>query len=647
MSNWLDKEKIKKKLERKQGKNNQSDNQNNNNYANNYGNNFGYNYGNNNYGYNYNNNFNYGYNQNYNNFNQNTQQPKSNKPNFDMKMPLIIAGAVAGVVIIVILLLLNTIAYKNIYNGISVNGIVVGGKTVAQAQELLRAKYENDLQNTQITLKAVDKSIIINADDIEASFNSEEAAKAAFNEGRKGNIFSRIGSGLALRMGKKDIQYNVTYNKIKLDDKLQTLTEEFGEAVEQPDHQINEEMITIINGKTGKGIDSTKIEGEILAALRNVENREIVAEISTVVPNPTDIDKIREEIKREARNAEVFQENGNIKIVEHIVGRDFNVDLAKDELTKHPNEGESFNIPLILTMPMIRTEDVTGEFFKEELASYTTTYKTSDVGRSENVRLAAQFINDTILLPGEVFSYNERVGERSADRGFKVAKVYSNGEVVDGMGGGICQVSSTLYNAVLRADLEVVARKEHSLTVSYVDPGTDATVSYGTIDFKFKNDKDVPIKIEAKAQNGKLTTTIKGINKEKDKTVEIKTERISTIPPTEKIEYDETLPPNTTKVVKSGQSGMVVDTYKIVKKNGEVVSNKKIHTSRYKATTKLIKKSKDLENVITDQPSVDDQPKEQEKKPVKENTNKNNNKNNTNKNNNNKIDNNLLIESTI
>jgi len=650
MSNWLDKEKIKKKLEKKQGKNNQSENQNNNNY----GNNFGYNYGNNNYGYNYNNNFNYGYNQNYNNFNQNTQNPKSNKPNFDMKIPLIILGSAAGVAIIVILLLLNTVAYKNIYNGISVNGVAVGGKTVAQAQELLRAKYEGNLQNTEINLKAADKNIIIKADDIEVSFNYEEAANVAFNEGRKGNVFSRIGSGLALRMGKKDIQYDVTYNKIKLDGKLETLTEEFGESVEQANYEINDDIITITNGKTGKGVDSAKIEGEILAAFRALENREIAAEVTTVVPNPTNIDEIRNSIKTEAQNAVLSQDNGNINLVEHVVGRDFNVELAKEELAKHPNEGESFNLPLIITMPAVTTEDVTAELFKETLATYSSNYKTSEVERSENVRLAAQFIDDTILLPGEVFSYNERVGERSADRGFKVAKVYSDGEIVDGMGGGICQVSSTLYNAVLRADLEVVERRNHSLTISYVPNGTDATVSFGTIDFRFKNNKDVPIKIVAKASGGKLTTTIQGINKEKDKTVEIKTETISTTPPKEKIEYDETLPPNTTKVEKKGQSGMVVDTYKIIKKNGEEVSNTKIHRSTYRPTTKLIKKSKDLENVMTEQPPVEERPpvveekpKEEEKKPEKENANKNNNKNNTNKNNNNKIDNDLLINSTI
>lgn len=661
MNMFLDKEKIKKKLEKKQGKtkqnNNQNDNQNNN-YANNYGNNFGYNYGNNNYGnnnygYNYNNNFNYGYNQNYNNYNQNTQTTNSNKPTFDMKIPLIILGSAAGVAIIVILLLLNTVAYKNIYNGVSVNGVAVGGKTVAQAQELLKARYEGDLQNTEISLKAADKSIAVKAADIEASFNYEEAANVAFNEGRKGNVFSRIGNGLALRMGKKDIQYDVTYNKIKLDNKLQTLTEEFGEAVEQANYEINEDMITITNGKTGKGVDSVKIEGEILAAFRTLENREIVAEVTTVVPNPTNIDEIRNSIKTEAQNAVLSQENGNINLVEHVVGRDFNIELAKVELAKHPNEGESFNLPLIITMPAVTTDDVTGELFKEDLATFSSNYKTSEVARSENVRLAAQFINDTILLPGEVFSYNERVGERSADRGFKVAKVYSDGEIVDGMGGGICQVSSTLYNAVLRADLEVVERRNHSLTISYVPNGTDATVSFGTIDFRFKNNKDVPIKIVAKASGGKLTTTIKGINKEKDKTVEIKTETISTTPPTEKVEYDETLPQNTTQVVKKGQSGMVVDTYKIIKKNGEEISNTKIHRSTYRPTTKLVKKSKDLENVMTEQPPmekepvVEEKPKEEDKKPEKENTNKNNNKNNTNKNNNNKIDNDLLINSTL
>jgi len=226
-------------------------------------------------------------------------------------------------------------------------------------------------------------------------------------------------------------------------------------------------------------------------------------------------------------------------------------------------------------------DEVLSDLFKDELATYTTYYNVNEVQRTENVRLSAEFINNTILMPGQEFSYNNTVGERSTDRGFKVAKVYQGGQVVDGLGGGICQTSSTLYNAVLYADLEVIERKNHSLSVAYVPLGRDATVSYGTVDFKFKNHKKTPIKIETAVSNGTLTVKILGIKEDSLRTVELRTETVNVRKYPERVINDTSIPVGTTKITTTGKNGYTVKAYKIIKEKGVVVEEKLLSTDTY------------------------------------------------------------------
>ena len=144
------------------------------------------------------------------------------------------------------------------------------------------------------------------------------------------------------------------------------------------------------------------------------------------------------------------------------------------------------------------------------LASYTTDYSSSPSARWHNVELAASKVHGILLAPGEEFSYNKVVGPREARYGWQNALMFEDGEVVPGMGGGVCQVSSTLYNAVLRADLKVTARQNHSIKVKYVRPGSDATVVYGALDFRFLNTTDGPVMILARTRRGELTLNLYG-----------------------------------------------------------------------------------------------------------------------------------------
>ena len=176
--------------------------------------------------------------------------------------------------------------------------------------------------------------------------------------------------------------------------------------------------------------------------------------------------------------------------------------------------------------------------FPDVLGQYVSYYNAALYDRSTNVELAAKSINGKVLMPGEVFSYNATVGPRTAERGFKVATIFVGGETAQGLGGGICQTSSTLYSAVLHADLDIVERTNHSLKVTYVPNGMDATVSWGSLDFKFKNSTKYPIRIQCEYGGGTLKVSVMGTKEDKSKSIEVISEGSGSIYNTYKIYYE-------------------------------------------------------------------------------------------------------------
>ncbi len=215
------------------------------------------------------------------------------------------------------------------------------------------------------------------------------------------------------------------------------------------------------------------------------------------------------------------------------------------------------------------------------------------------MNIACQKINEKVVLPGETFSYNKALGVRSVATGYKNAKVYSNGEVVDGIGGGICQISSTLYNSALMANLEIVERRNHQFVTSYVPAGRDATVVYGMTDFKFKNTRKYPIRIIASAKNGIATVSLYGIKEENEYTFTFSTKTIASIPFTTKYVDDNTLPVGKERVKQKGANGLKTETYITKMLNGKVISTQLLSKDTYDAMTRIIlrnTKSKESDN---------------------------------------------------
>ncbi|HHX73434.1 MAG TPA: hypothetical protein GX699_00830 [Firmicutes bacterium] len=218
---------------------------------------------------------------------------------------------------------------------------------------------------------------------------------------------------------------------------------------------------------------------------------------------------------------------------------------------------------------------------REPVATYSTIVSGGIPNRVHNIRLAAAALDKIIIFPGEEFSFNEAVGDTTAAKGYKTAPVIVGGELVDGLGGGVCQVSTTLYNAVLRANLQILERRNHSLYVDYVPPGFDATVAYDSIDLRFANTHPYPLWLRTFLDGNRLTITLYSTTLAGQKT-EVYATDVVTIPAGEKVAETDDLPKGTRKLVKKGKNGYKATVWRVTTVNGEEIKEK-ISQDSYKA----------------------------------------------------------------
>ncbi len=274
-------------------------------------------------------------------------------------------------------------------------------------------------------------------------------------------------------------------------------------------------------------------------------------------PDPIDVEKIYNEIKKDPVDAYYTTNPFSVHPSEN--GVDFNISLDDAKSLVTAELKEEYSIPLKFISPKVTTNMIGTEAFPDLLASYSTRFSTADKNRTTNITLAARKVNGTVLMPGEIFSYNKVVGARTIAAGYKEAGVYVNGKVTTGIGGGICQVSSTLYNAAIYANLDIVQRTNHMFVSSYVPISRDATVSYGSLDFQFKNNRKYPIKIVCSVSGGVCSFQIFGMKQDDDYQVEISSYQTG-----------------------SSATSIYSVAYKILKRNGAVVSKQLLSKDTYK-----------------------------------------------------------------
>lgn len=501
---------------------------------------------------------------------------------------------------------------EKIIKGVKIQDIDVSGLTKQEAKDKL-SKMIEELSDKDIILKYGENEEIIKVESLEIKYNFDEALNKAYEIGRSGNILKNNFDIIRTRIFNTNINMDIKYNQDILNKEIDTFNSSLPGVVEECSYCIEEDKLIISKGKPGITINKEELNNEIKDKINNLKIKTEVINIPIInkQPDKIDLEKIHQEIYREPQDAYISQDP--VTVHPHVNGVDFAITMEEAQKILQEDKDE-YEIPLKITIANKTVNDLGEEAFPNTLGTFTTRYDASNKNRSNNIVLASSKINGTVILPGETFSYNKTVGKRTITSGFKEAGAYAGGKVIQEVGGGICQVSSTLYNAVLYANLEIVDRSNHYFECSYVDAGRDATVSWGTVDFKFRNNRTYPIKIEAYSKNGVVKISIKGIKEEKEYEVTIQSKITSIIKKTVQYIEDPMLEIGEEVVEQEGHNGCTSKTYKIVKHNGTVVSNDVISSDSYHALEKIVRKG-------TKQVKAEEKPVEVPQEEQKENVN--------------------------
>lgn len=501
---------------------------------------------------------------------------------------------IISVIIVVLICLVFSVIFalcnswnENIIKGITIESMDVSGYSKEEIVNKLSSLVEEN-KTKSVVIKYEDIERTVTPEEVDIDYDIEDAVNEAYLVGRKSNIFVNNFEIVQALIFKKDINLNYSINEEKLEEIIGSVNESLPGAVKEYDYCIEDEELIITKGEEGIAILKESLIQRIKEALTDFTTKTSVVEVpvENVKPQDIDLEKIYSEIYKEAQDAYITYDP--IIVHPNVNGVDFDISMEEaKELLKE--EKEEYVIPLKITIAEKTLSDLGAEAFPNELGAYSTKFDISNTNRTTNIKLATNKIDGTIIMPGETFSYNQTVGKRTIQAGFKEAGAYAGGQVVQEVGGGICQVSSTLYNAVLYANLEIVERHNHHFETSYVPASRDATVSWGGPDFKFKNNRTYPIKIVASCKNGVESISIYGIKEETEYEVIIQSKKISTIYRETKYENDSSIESGKEVISQNGHEGCVSEAYKIVRLNGETISSTLLSRDKYYALDRIIK----------------------------------------------------------
>ena len=442
--------------------------------------------------------------------------------------------------------------------GVYIKGVNVSGLTKDEAKRLVQESLDLEL-NDHLILKYKNYEYYVEIEQFDAKFDVEASVDFVYRIGRSGNMVKDIKDYVAILMAKIDVDPILTYNKEALISYLETIGAQLPDQLEQSSYYMENDKVMITNGKNGAKIYMEELEQTIFDAIQDISYKNASIDIPTYTeyPDKINVQAIHDDVYRQMQNAYFTTEPR--MVYAQVTGIDFNVQDVENAIAENPN-AEEYAVNLTFTEPEITVNDLGMDPFPDKLATYSTKY-VNNPARTTNLRLASNKINGTVIMPGETFSFNKIVGRRTASAGYKDAAIFSDGQVTDGLGGGICQITSTLYNSVVFANLEVTSRRNHMFVPSYVTGGRDATVVYGSTDFKFKNSRSYPIKIISSVEGGVATVSIFGYKNANDPEYEISIEN---------------------NLVKTTATSLVYDAYKVYKQNGNVVRKEKMSRDTYK-----------------------------------------------------------------
>lgn len=516
-----------------------------------------------------------------------SKKQKSNKV-----IPIVVSlFIVLFVMIFSVVFALFNMNNEKILKGISILGIDISDLTVEEAKTKVNNAIEERFkdENNNLILKIGENETSVTANTFNAKFDIDNAVIEADNIGRNGNILTNNYSILFTKLFKKEIKPRLYLDDSLLSDTIKDINSKMKDAIVDNSYYIEKNNLIIVKGKAGYIIKTEELKEKIYEQISNIHTNYQIIEIPVEYqePEPINLQKIHEEIYKEPQDAYV-QKNPTV-VHPEVNGIDFKISVEEaEELLKE--DKEEYTIPLKITKPKKTINNLGEEAFPDLLATFSTRFDGSNYNRNTNIKLAAKKVNGTVILPGEKFSFNTIVGSRTIEAGFKEGTAYVGGKVVPDVGGGVCQVSSTIYNTALLANMQIVERSNHMFTTGYVAASRDATVYYGSLDFVFKNSRKYPIKMVASANGGVCKVSIYGIKEEKEYEVIIQSKITSYINPTTIYKEDPTLEEGKEIVEQTAITGCRSEGYKILKLNGKIVSQTLLSKDTYKSRNKIVRR---------------------------------------------------------
>lgn len=500
-------------------------------------------------------------------------------------IPLFIFAILVGILSTVFALINRD--NETIFSGISVQGIDVSNLTIDEAKKKVSSIIGNHISE-EISLQHNDFQTVILPEQFGVSFDVDNAVEQAYYIGKSDNLIKNNYTILSLLLKNYNISPSINYDEDLLNSLIDSINAQLPDRVVNPGYSIDGTNLVITSGKDGILISSSDLKDEILSFLNDIssKNETINIPVNNVGAEPINLDAIYKDIFKLPVDAS-YTTNPYV-VYPSSNGLDFAISMEEAKAIIS-NQQDEYTIPLKITYPNVTTNQIGNEAFPDLLSQFSTSFTSSGYNRSNNIILSSAKLNGLVLMPGEEFSYNQAVGQRTRAAGFREAGAYSNGKVVQEVGGGICQVSSTLYNAVLYANLEIVERTNHYFNPGYVKAGLDATVSWGGPDFRFRNNRNYPIRIVTDTSGKKLKVYIYGLKTDDDCTVVLDPRYISSVPYKTTYQNDASLATGETRVISSGSNGCKTATYKYVyDKNGTLISSECISRDTYSPHNKVV-----------------------------------------------------------
>ncbi len=449
-------------------------------------------------------------------------------------------------------------AYVNGYDRVYPNTYIgdkdVSGITEGELSDYINSTYKEDkIKGSSVAISCKTQKMDLGIDSLSVKFKNDTLKENVLKSGKSGNLFKDTFTFICRLFSKKTADPVIEYKNDVLLSAFDKVTSGFEYEPVGYTFTIGDNKVTINGTVNGMKADRELATSNVESQIKQMSFSSVELTPVSVIPPPVDFEEFYKWLTSDAEDARYEKKDGKIQVIPSKSKCEVDRKVVEKALNDvKQTTSNIIEIDAITTKPKVLTEDLTSTLYKDKLSSYTTSFGGSSAARANNVRTAASRINGIELMPDKEFSYDKTILPRKAENGYMAAPVYVGNKVESGMGGGICQPSSTLYVAALYANLQILERHNHSMAVGYLPAGLDATVSEGYLDMRFKNTTGYPIKILASADGGVLTFSIYGYN-----------------------------PENTSVEILRSGSDMNFYVTRVVKKDGKEIAREQMSSSHY------------------------------------------------------------------